>query len=97
MAAAIHRRPCEPIKDSRVILHSHPENRGKGAALRTAVSLATGTHMLPFDADLEYTPKDIPQADRAVLTGRLMSCMARVYSATTRSTSRLGMPSETGC
>ena len=58
------------IKDSRVILHRHPENRGKGAALRTAVSLATGTHVLPFDADLEYTPKDIPRLIEPVLTGR---------------------------
>lgn len=58
------------IKDPRVILHRHPENKGKGAALRTAGSLATGTHMLPFDADLEYTPKDIPRLIEPILTGR---------------------------
>lgn len=49
------------IKDPRVIAHRHSENRGKGAALRTAASLASGTHILPFDADLEYSPKDIPK------------------------------------
>ena len=49
------------IKDPRVILHRHLENRGKGAALRTAAVLASRTHILPFDADLEYTPKDIPR------------------------------------
>ena len=38
----------------------HPVNRGKGAALLSAASLATGTHVLPFDADLEYSPDDIP-------------------------------------
>lgn len=58
------------VKDPRVILHRHPENKGKGASLRTAVSLATGTHVLPFDADLEYTPKDIPRLIEPILTGR---------------------------
>ena len=52
------------------MLHKHEKNKGKGAALRTAVSLATGTHILPFDADLEYTPKDIPRLVEPILTGR---------------------------
>ena len=54
----------------RLVLHKHEKNKGKGAALRTAVSLATGTHILPFDADLEYTPKDIPRLVEPILTGR---------------------------
>jgi glycosyltransferase involved in cell wall biosynthesis len=58
------------VKDPRIILHRHPQNRGKGAALRTAASLATGTHILPFDADLEYLPKDIPRLVEPLLTGR---------------------------
>ena len=60
----------ERFKDPRIILCRHPENRGKGAALRTAASLASGTHILPFDADLEYSPKDIPNLVEPVLTGR---------------------------
>jgi dolichol-phosphate hexosyltransferase len=60
----------EEFADPRVILHQHERNMGKGAALRTAVSLASGTHILPFDADLEYTPKDIPRLVDPILTGR---------------------------
>jgi glycosyltransferase involved in cell wall biosynthesis len=58
------------IEDPRITLHRHPGNRGKGAALRTAASLATGTYILPFDADLEYSPKDIPRLIEPILTGR---------------------------
>ena len=58
------------IKDPRVIFHRHPENMGKGAALRTAASLASGTHILPFDADLEYCPKDIPKLIEPIFTER---------------------------
>jgi dolichol-phosphate hexosyltransferase len=60
----------EEFSDPRLVLHKHEKNKGKGAALRTAVSLATGTHILPFDADLEYTPKDIPRLVDPILTGR---------------------------
>jgi dolichol-phosphate hexosyltransferase len=58
------------IKDPRVIFHQHPENRGKGAALRTAASLASGTYILPFDADLEYSAKDIIRLIEPIFTGR---------------------------
>ncbi len=42
--------------DLRVIYH--PENRGKGAALRTGFEHATGTAVVVQDADLEYDPDD---------------------------------------
>lgn len=53
-----------------VITYRHPRNLGKGAALLTAGRLATGTHILPFDADLEYSPDDIPRLLEPVLQGR---------------------------
>jgi len=42
----------------RVILH--PRNRGKGAAVRTAIEAARGDVVLIQDADLEYNPNDYP-------------------------------------
>ncbi|MEU0407440.1 glycosyltransferase family 2 protein [Streptomyces griseorubiginosus] len=53
-----------------VTTHRHSRNLGKGAALLTAGRLATGTHILPFDADLEYSPDDIPRLLEPVLQGR---------------------------
>lgn len=44
--------------DLRVI--RHPDNRGKGAALRTALAASTGSLLLVQDADLEYFPEDYP-------------------------------------
>jgi glycosyltransferase involved in cell wall biosynthesis len=38
----------------------HDRNRGKGAALRTALTDARGTFATILDADLEYSPSDIP-------------------------------------
>lgn len=44
------------VSDLRVIHHS--ENRGKGAAIRTALAVATGDAVIIQDADLEYDPED---------------------------------------
>jgi dolichol-phosphate hexosyltransferase len=58
------------FRDDRIVVHRHPVNQGKGAALRSAASMATGTHLLPFDADLEYAAEDIPRMLEPVLKGR---------------------------
>jgi len=42
-----------------VRLIRHKQNRGKGAALRTALEAASGDAFVPFDADLEYDPQDL--------------------------------------
>ena len=38
----------------------HERNRGKGAAIRTALAEARGLYTTIMDADLEYEPTDIP-------------------------------------
>ena len=58
------------LGDTRVRVINHPRNRGKGAAIRTAVDNATGDYMVILDADLEYDPQDIPKLLEPVLDGR---------------------------
>jgi len=43
-----------------VKLVRHPVNRGKGAAIRSAIDAASGELALVQDADLEYDPADYP-------------------------------------
>jgi dolichol-phosphate hexosyltransferase len=46
------------LPDSVRVEH-HDRNRGKGAAVRTALALAQGEFSAIFDADLEYAPDDL--------------------------------------
>jgi dolichol-phosphate hexosyltransferase len=59
----------DSLHDERLIKLKHPVNRGKGAAVRTAAAAATGDYVLPFDADLEYQPEEIPSLLTPVLSG----------------------------
>lgn len=45
---------------SNITYLEHPENWGKGAAIRTGISAVRGVFTLIQDADLEYDPKDYP-------------------------------------
>jgi glycosyltransferase involved in cell wall biosynthesis len=60
----------ELAKTDRLKLARHPYNRGKGAAIRTALGLATGDIVLIQDADLEYDPRDYPKLLAPILDGK---------------------------
>jgi dolichol-phosphate hexosyltransferase len=55
--------------DPRVSVHMHERNQGKGAAIRTAAAVATGDYVIMCDADLEYSPAEIPSLLAPVLAG----------------------------
>jgi glycosyltransferase involved in cell wall biosynthesis len=58
------------LGDSTVRVVMHEGNRGKGAAVRTGLALATGDYVLIQDADLEYDPDDWPRLIAPVVRGR---------------------------
>ena len=58
------------LGDQRVSVHRHPVNRGKGAAIRTAIDVARASIAIIQDADLEYDPAEYPLMIAPILQGR---------------------------
>lgn len=52
------------------VLRCHDRNRGKGAAIRTALAASTGSIVIVQDADLEYDPADWPGLLAPIIDGR---------------------------
>lgn len=59
----------EMAKDSNngTSIHFHAKNMGKGAALRTALSYATGDVIVIQDADLEYDPNEYDELVKLIV------------------------------
>lgn len=53
-------------KTSKVKFIVHPKNKGKGAAVRTGITMAKGEYVVIQDADLEYNPNDISRLVKAI-------------------------------
>lgn len=55
--------------DNTIRVFFQPQNQGKGAAIRTALSHVTGEVVIIQDADLEYDPKDYPTLLEPIQSG----------------------------
>jgi glycosyltransferase involved in cell wall biosynthesis len=60
----------EVAKFPSVIYIRHQRNMGKGMALRTGLKIGRGKAVVIQDADMEYSPTEIPQLVKPILDGR---------------------------
>jgi glycosyltransferase involved in cell wall biosynthesis len=61
---------AQTVSDPRLRVILHPQNRGKGAALRSGFAAATAPIIVVQDADLEYNPEDWPALLGPILEGK---------------------------
>jgi len=60
----------DKLDDPEIKVIHHPHNRGKGAAIRTALNYVRGDYVLIQDADLEYDPEEYPKLLAPIFQGR---------------------------
>ncbi|NJP04199.1 MAG: glycosyltransferase family 2 protein [Chloroflexaceae bacterium] len=61
----------EAANDPLLRVIRHPRNRGKGAAVRSGLTHATGQIVIIQDADLEYDPNDYYELVKPIVDGRV--------------------------
>jgi glycosyltransferase involved in cell wall biosynthesis len=65
------RELLQEIEKDGIIVLRHDKNLGKGAAIRTALTRATGDIIIVQDADMEYDPRDYVQLVQPIVEGRV--------------------------
>lgn len=61
---------ANPDPMNAISIYFHEKNKGKGAAVTTGFSKATGDIVVIQDADLEYDPAEYPRLLRPIIDGR---------------------------
>lgn len=70
--------------DGRIIALRHDRNRGKGAAIRTAIGHMTGDVAVIQDADLEYDPRSYPLLLQPIQEGKADAVFGSRFAGNTR-------------
>jgi glycosyltransferase involved in cell wall biosynthesis len=70
--------------EPRLRVFRHGANRGKGAAVRTAIEQMTGEVAVIQDADLEYDPRELPELLRPILDGKADAVFGSRFTGHTR-------------
>ena len=82
-------RVLAELDDPRIKVFTHPQNQGKGAALRTGLTEVTGDIVLVQDADLEYDPNDWPSLLAPIMEGKTSVVYGSRFSGDNDNMSRL--------
>jgi SAM-dependent methyltransferase len=67
--------------DDRIVVLQHPVNRGKGAAIRTAIASMTGDIAVVQDSDLEYDPAEFPRLLKPIVEDRADAVFGSRFAA----------------
>jgi glycosyltransferase involved in cell wall biosynthesis len=76
-----------PDGKSGVTVYYHEVNKGKGGAIRTALSRATGEYVIVQDADMEYSPAEITKLVSVAVTTGASAVFGSRFLSTWKATS----------